>query len=159
MRGWDMTGASAKWQLLRLIQYGQKLIRPSGTWHFTGQAKSRRCKFCFSLAHPSEDCDWALSPSPAQQPASSGIRGPQRQRNLQICYSWNHSPNPICANPNCKYQHICIYCAKDPQATNRDHKALHCSRCRPPTTVGAQAVPPTTGPRNPGATNVRYQPY
>lgn len=126
---------------------------------FTGQAKSRRCKFCFSLTHPSEDCDWAPSPSPAQQPTPSGIRGPQRQRNLQICYSWNHTPNPICAYPNCKYQHICIYCAKDPQATNRDHKALHCSRRRPPTTAGAQAVPPTTGPRNPGATNVRYQPY
>ncbi len=126
---------------------------------FTGQAKSRRCKFCFSLTHPSEDCDWAPTPSPAQQPAPSSIRGPQRQRNLQICYSWNHSPNPICAYPNCKYQHICIYCAKDPQATNRDHKALHCSRRRPPTTAGAQAVPPTTGPRNPGAINFRYQPY
>ena len=49
---------------------------------FTGQAKSHRCKFCFSLTHPSEDCDWAPTPSPAQQPAPSGIRGPQRQRNL-----------------------------------------------------------------------------
>ena len=32
---------------------------------FTGQAKARRCKFCFSLTHPSEDCNWAPIPCTA----------------------------------------------------------------------------------------------
>ena len=90
---------------------------------FTGQAKARRCKFCFSLTHPSEDCDWAPIPSSSQHPTPPSIRGSQRQCNLQICYFWNHSPDPNCAYPNYKYQHVCLYCAKDPQATNRDHKA------------------------------------
>ena len=38
-------------------------------WHleFTEKAKSNRCKYCFSLTHPSDDCDWApatLTPIP-----------------------------------------------------------------------------------------------
>ena len=62
MRGWDMTGTSAKWQLLCPIRYGKKIDPTLWNMAFTGQAKSRRCKFCFSLTHPSEDYDWAPSP-------------------------------------------------------------------------------------------------
>ena len=34
-------------------------------WHlaFTGKAKTDRCKYCFSLTHPSDDCDWAPTTS------------------------------------------------------------------------------------------------
>ena len=126
---------------------------------FTGQAKARRCKFCFSLTHPSEDCDWAPTPSSSQHPTPPSVHGSQRQHNLQICYSWNHSPDPNCSYPNCKYQHVCLYCAKDPQATNRDHKALHCSHRRASNTTGMQPFQSAPTPRNPCSTNVRYQPY
>ena len=42
---------------------------------FTGQAKSKRCKYCFSLSHESTDCDWAptkasASTSPLPLPTS-----------------------------------------------------------------------------------------
>ena len=30
---------------------------------FAGQARASRCKYCFSLTHTAEDCDWAPTPS------------------------------------------------------------------------------------------------
>ena len=54
---------------------------------FTGQAKARRCKHCFSLSHLAEDCDWA--PTPPTQLASSPVtsKPTPRSRSNPICYS------------------------------------------------------------------------
>ena len=62
---------------------------------FTGQAKSRRCKYCFSLSHQSVECDWVpANPStqPTNAPPSTNTRFNPRSRADQVCYSWNHSP-------------------------------------------------------------------
>ena len=131
---------------------------------FTGQAKAHRCKYCFSLTHQAEECDWAPTPSsahPKQAANPSSPRGAQRPRTLQVCYSWNHSPDPNCTYPGCKYQHICLYCAKDPQAPNKDHKALHCNRRRRSTSAGSISQPSQASavPSNPSPANYRYQPY
>ena len=102
---------------------------------FTGQAKSRRCKYCFSLSHQSVECDWApANPStqPTNAPPPTNTRFNPRARADQVCYSWNHSPEPNCAFPGCKYQHVCLYCAKDLQATNKEHKAMYCNHRRNP---------------------------
>ena len=123
---------------------------------FTGQAKARRCKYCFSLTHQAEDCDWVptLATAPAPTQSCPSTRPPQRQRSPQVCYSWNHNLDPNCAFPGCKYQHVCLYCAKDPQAPSKDHKALHCVRRRQYT-----AHPQLANARNSGSANYRYQPY
>ena len=110
---------------------------------FTGQAKSRRCKYCFSLSHQSEECDWAPA-NPSTQPMNAtpptNTRFNPRARADQVCYSWNHSPEPSCAFPGCKYQHVCLYCAKDPQATNKEHKAMYCNRRRNKTACRTSAA-------------------
>ena len=95
---------------------------------FTGQAKGQQCKHCFSLTHPSGDCDWAPTP-PKLQPTHPPVTTTtyQRPRNQPpLCYSWNHNQDPNCSFPGCPYRHVCIYCAKDPQAMDKGHKAIHC---------------------------------
>ena len=128
---------------------------------FTGKAKRHRCKYCFSLTHQAEECDWAPTPSPThpkQASNPSSPRGAQRPRTLQVCYSWNHSPDPNCAYLGCKYQHICLYCANDPQAPNKDHKALHCNRCRCSTSARPISQP-SQALAAPSPANYHYQPY
>ena len=125
---------------------------------FTGQARAQRCKFCFSLTHQSHDCDWAPMPHTVPPSASNTQRGNvgptqkanNRRPNTQICYSWNHTPDPKCIFPDCKYNHVCLHCARDPQITDIHHKAIHCSRRRYP-----QARPSA----NPSGHSYRYQPY
>ena len=34
-----------------------------------------------------------------------------------MCISWNQSDELSCPYPNCRYQHICLYCARDPQVS------------------------------------------
>ena len=105
---------------------------------FAGQERASRCRFCFSLSHHAEDCDWAPSPtkSPPQE-ASSGklFSTPFRSRGASgtgspVCYEWNFNPDPVCPHPGCKYRHICIYCSNDARVTDKEHKAVHCSRRR-----------------------------
>ena len=121
---------------------------------FTGQAKSKRCKYCFSLSHESTDCDWAptkasASTSPPPPPNQSKPYLRPRSGSTQVCYAWNHNPGSTCPFPECRYQHLCIYCVRDPTATNKTHKAINCSRRRLPFRSG------------PGHINSyqRYQPY
>ena len=133
---------------------------------FTGQAKAVRCKFCFSLTHTSEECDWApttrvattlVTVAPPQPP-----NPPQRWKNpAQICFSWNHSNDPHCAFPGCKYQHICLYCAKDPQVQYKNHKAIHCSNRRRPQQAQhkPQHAQPNYNPGQNGNFSHRFQPY
>ena len=127
---------------------------------FTGQARAKRCKYCFSLTHPAEDCDWAPAPSsasPLVQPnpsmATPWHRG-TRSRTPQICYAWNYSPEPNCVYPGCRYQHICLFCARDPQVTNKEHKAMQCSRRRNP-----QPRPSAGAQLHPSPSSYRYHPY
>ena len=129
---------------------------------FAGQGRASRCRFCFSLSHHSEDCDWAPSPTknPPQE-ASSGkpFSAPSRFRGASstgspVCYEWNFSPDPVCPHPGCKYRHICIYCSNDARVADKEHKAVHCSRRRRP--------PPwqmNTGPTRQTNYGNRYQPY
>ena len=67
-------------------------------FEFGGQAKTSRCKHCFSLVHQSNDCD--LAPEPSAKPH-------QYSQCCQICFCWNEILTPTCSYINCKYQHIC----------------------------------------------------
>ena len=128
---------------------------------FTGQAKAQRCKYCFSLTHMAEECDWAPSASVPliTIPATSYRMPQQRQRSTtqQVCYSWNHNTDPHCHYPNCKYQHICLHCARDPTVVNKNHKAINCARHRPTKHLPQQPV--NQDPHAHGAVNFRYHPY
>ena len=143
---------------------------------FTGQAKAKRCKFCFSLTHTSQECDWAPSttlqstqpiPAPVPIPLKSGIK----QKSVQVCYAWNHSQETNCMFPSCKYMHICLYCAKDPQVGDKHHKAIHCYKRRSASgqfRSGGNSQPMGFGPPNqlqpPHQASIqqqqtRYRPY
>ena len=84
---------------------------------FAGQARTSRCKHCFSLAHQSTDCDLAPEP-PTKTYQNSQWR--------QLCFCWNKVIAPTCAYPNCKYQHILYICAHDSAVTNVSHKTINC---------------------------------
>lgn len=129
---------------------------------FAGQGRASRCRFCFSLSHHAEDCDWAPSPTknPPQE-ASSGklFSTPFRSRGASgtgspVCYEWNFNPDPVCPHPGCKYRHICIYCSNDARVADKEHKAVHCSRRRRP-----QPWQINTGPTRLTNYGNRYQPY
>ncbi len=134
---------------------------------FAGQAKSARCKRCFSLTHKADDCNWAPPVKSAMASFSqSPTSFPTRQANQlasPICYAWNHSPEPTCPFPSCKYMHICLYCGKDPQVSNRqvDHKAMHCRRHRRPSYNTQQRRPFNAARLEPPlpTTVQRFHPY
>ena len=98
-------------------------------WHmcFTGlKRRSGVCQFCQTTTHSSTKCIW----SPSQQfGKQSGTEAGSSQNAIPVCKSWNFSPNPECAFVACKFQHVCIYCCKDPTLTRQQatHKAMFCS--------------------------------
>jgi len=88
---------------------------------FQGQARSNRCKHCFSLSHNSVDCKF--SPDfQARQQQNQLSHSTQRP----LCYQWNDTPSPTCIYCNCGYDHVCYICANSPTARNLDHNALFC---------------------------------
>ena len=88
---------------------------------FQGQARSNRCKHCFSLSHSSGDCAFAPDAQTQQQPGLF-----PRPTKRPICYQWNDTPSQTCTYRNCRYDHVCYICANSPTARNLDHKALFC---------------------------------
>ena len=117
---------------------------------FAGRGSNARCSYCFSLTHPSSECEWAPPvPKPIPMMASASYSTHiQPKHNSPICYEWNYSRSPVCPHPNCKYQHLCIFCANDLTVHNKTHKALFCPR-RP--RQAPQQVPRAGRPR--------FQPY
>ena len=111
---------------------------------FAGQAKSSRCKHCFSLSHQSAECE--LSPELLPKTYQN------TQRRL-ICFRWNETTGPSCPYPNCKFLHICYICARNPAITNVSHKAIHCPQ------QGSQQpirplLPPQSTPMTSAATRI-----
>ena len=94
---------------------------------FTSQARANRCKHCFSLFHSSRDCE--LAPDPAtiipESRYNRPAQGTQRRRRL-ICHHWNVQRTQNCPYPNCRFEHVCYFCAYDPEATDVNHKAILC---------------------------------
>ena len=132
---------------------------------FAGQARATRCRYCFSLTHQAEECEWAPPASKAGQTPAAPSSKPPNERRIQICYEWNHNPDPICPYPACKYLHICLYCGRDriPES-QKDHKAMYCPRRRRPNPTMPQQGRPAaaawqTQPQFVGATPRRYRPY
>ena len=141
----------------------QAAATPSTTWSivdtnlwnlaFSGRGGISRCSHCFSLAHPSTDCELLLpantgqiqyqtQPPPHPQPQNiRGDRIPYRNRppldppltTMQpVCYSFNETPKPGCLHPNCRFDHSCYWCRLNPKITNKRHKAIFCpNRSRP----------------------------
>ena len=132
---------------------------------FAGQARATRCRYCFSLTHQAEECEWAPPASKAGQTPAASSSKPPNERRIQICYEWNHNPDPICPYPACKYLHICLYCGRDRiPGSQKDHKAMYCPRRRRPNPTTPQQGRPAaaawqTQPQFVGATPRRYRPY
>ena len=125
----------------------------------TGQAHAQRCQYHSSLTHKSNDCDWADTTASSQVAKPTGSTAPTKPivttRAIRICYAWNHSPDTACPYPNCAYQHICLYCARDNQVIHKDHKAMFCKRRGRSPGLPAN----TSGPRAFQGGPYRYQPY
>lgn len=102
---------------------------------FTGRARTSRCCYCFSLTHRSPDCD--LSPDLPTQ---------LNQSSRKICFRWNESPNPQCTFPNCKFEHICYICSRDPANTDLSHKAINCPQHPLAATRPIQSLFPANDP-------------
>ena len=64
---------------------------------FTGQAKSKRCKYCFSLSHESTDCDWAPTKASASTPPPSPSPS-QPVQTILASSLWNHT-SMLCMEP------------------------------------------------------------
>ena len=115
-----------------IMRYGMGSDQPHAVeYGIHRSSKGEQCKYCFSLSHLQEDCDWGPAPPSAQVQPNSGMTTPWQEGNRsctsQICYAWNHSPEPNCVYPGCRYHHhICLHCARNPQVTNMDHKAMYC---------------------------------
>ena len=81
-----------------------------------------------------DECDWADTASSSQTAKPIASAAPAKPvvttRSTRICYAWNHSPDTVCLFPDCAYEHICLYCAKDNQAIHKDHKEIFCKRQR-----------------------------
>ena len=100
---------------------------------FAGQARASRCKYCFSLTHLTEECDWAPPPPKNPQhpgPAQKAGTNRPRSRDTPVCFQWNHTPNPNCVYAGCKYWHTCLFCHNDPSVANKEHEAIFCPRRR-----------------------------
>ena len=94
---------------------------------FQSQARSKRCKHCFSLSHSSKECELSPEPPPRRlQPQQQQVTLSSRFPRRRICYQWNDTSSPTCSYPNCRYDHICYICATSPTARSVDHKALYC---------------------------------
>ena len=96
------------------------LTMDSTLWNiaFSGQAKTSRCKFCFSLSHESDDCDWAPTPKRSfvklhiKQNSSHIHKREQPLSHVEL------QPCPYRAQ--CCYQHVCLLCGAN-------HKLTTCS--------------------------------
>ena len=116
-------------------------------WHlaFTGMARRTRCVHCLSLTHKSSQCSWA--DEGLDMPPSNSWSYPRSDLKPQsngICRSWNRDPRPGCSFPNCKYQHICTFCVRNPARTDRAHKAVMCPYRSPASSTGFGGIPPST---------------
>ena len=106
-------------------------------WHlaFTGMIQRPRCVHCLSLTHKSPQCNWAQdTPEMPSSPKSGNWYYSQVDPKYQgsgICRSWNRDPRPGYSFPNCKFQHICTSCARNPACTDKSHKAVFCPYTRP----------------------------
>jgi len=103
----------------------QAAFRPQCKWSnidstiwtlaFTGQAKASRCRHCFSLFHPSQDCEFAPNPT-SLSPVHHRL----------ICQQWNQQSAQTCSYPNSCFEHVCSVCAVNPDAKDIKHKAIFC---------------------------------
>ena len=118
-------------------------------WHlaFTGMAKRARCAL-LSLSHKSFQCNWAQNTQemPLSPKSSSWLysQGDPKPLSVGICRSWNRDPRPGCSFPNCKFQHICSFCARNPTSTDKSHKAVLCPYCLQTQGTNTSGIPPST---------------
>ena len=129
------------------ISSGPPWTQPYGVWAFSTQ-EADRCQHCFSLHHTSSKCSWNTNFKPAavkQPPFSHPGQGVWRTPT--VCFHWNRDPSPTCAFKNCKFAHQCLYCIKNPKATDTAHKALYYPYC---SDRHLNTAPDRWNPRNPG---------
>ena len=134
-----MTAASGRQQRQCQTSNGPKLTLICVTW----MVRQTRCVHCLSLAHKSSQCSWGASDMMSSN-SWAHPRGDFRSQSNGICRSWKRDPRPRCSFSNCKYQHICAYCARKPARTDRSHKAVLCPYRPTPFSTGFNEAPPST---------------
>ena len=100
---------------------------------FTGHARVKRCKHCFGLSHKDAECTLAPALPASVASVAAQPKWGSRPRNSPVCKSWNFSQQATCDFKNCTYQHACLNCIKDPLATDKSHKLIHCPKRQPRT--------------------------
>ena len=97
------------------------------TLAFTSQAKTSRCRHCFSLFHLSQDCELDPNPtSPTIEPQYTGASHVRPVCRRLICQQWNQESSQSCSYPNCRFEHVCSIYAVNPAARDINHKAIVC---------------------------------
>ena len=92
--------------------------------YLTSQSNSLQTLFC--LFHSSKQCDLATNPVTAVSESHTykPLRSTQRRR--LTCHQWNVTRGQNCSYPNCCFEHVCYFCALDPEASDVNHKAIFC---------------------------------
>lgn len=129
---------------------------PSSSWStidptlwslaFSGRGSSRLCSHCFSTSHSSKDCELNSNSVPNEHSATHPFRSQltTSQGRRPICFDWNETPAPGCPHPSCRFEHSCYYCARNPNARDKAHKAIFC----PNRSHNQRLTPFTTGIRH-----------
>ena len=100
---------------------------------FASRGAATRCRFCFSTAHDSRNCEVTNYAQSSLRSFGTFERLPHQNYSpgRRFCFEWNESPSPKCSRPNCTYEHICYLCGWDPAVTSKHHKALNCYKWKP----------------------------
>ena len=114
-----MTGALGYKQCLSQTANGLVLILHVWTYvAFTNRAGANIASVYFT-------CQKIVSFLQAKCPACSESRKlPSHLR--FICWHWNKQQGQGCSFWNCRYEHICYYCAYNPAVNDINHKAMFC---------------------------------
>ena len=93
---------------------------------FTSQARATRCRHCFSLFHSSKQCDLATDPITAVPESHTYKPLRNTQRRWLTYHQWNVTRGQNYPYPNCRFEHVCYFCARDPEASDVNHKPIFC---------------------------------
>ena len=95
---------------------------------FSGKGNSKLCSHCLSASHVSRDCEFSSTSDSNQFSSNRPSLRPQvrlTQGRRPLCFDWNETPTPGCPHPSCRFEHSCYYCARNPNAKEKAHKATN----------------------------------
>lgn len=125
---------------------------------FAGKARAARCKDCFSLTHPAEDCEWApqKAANSHTQPTNTipATLSPLVCRHLSV--TSGITTHPWCAHTQAVNSAIsaCTALRSPRYIVDKGHKAMHYLECPHTPMAQASGAPPSRS-----TTYQRYHTY